>query len=725
MSSQAIETNSELQDKLTQRLGVEVSYHDIWGNEHHINPYTQKALVEAMGYNSDNPQAGLDELYFRHANRWLEPVYVVTQAELLHRIGPQIPEDYIHKTFTWTVTCENGEEVHGTWIPVEHQRHISDAKLTYCQLPILENLPIGYQTLILCCEDKCISTKLIITPQHCYYPDFFEQGEKLWGIALQLYSLKSKRNWGMGDFGDLINVVKWAKQHGANTIGLNPLHELFPMNTHHFSPYSPSSQLTFNSWYLCIENMSNYHTAQAIQDEISSPEWQAKLQQFRDTETVDYPGVLSAKRCFFEKLFADFEVNHLQKQTPLAKEFETFVENICERQAGVALYEAIQDVMHSQNELIYSWQQWPTELKDPKSDAVQAFKQNNISKVNFYLYLQWQTECQLAQVKDAIEAAGLKVGLYMDLAVGVDRSGAQTWLNQSLYADGISVGCPPDALSPNGQDWGLPPCIPTQMKEEAYAQLSAVLARNMQYAGAIRLDHALGLYRLFWIPPNVDARSGAYVYYPFEDIVKLIALESHRNECVIIGEDLGTVTEIVQTTMAQWKMLSYKVLYFEKVAHDAFKRPEHYQPIALVTSGTHDLPTLRGFWEEDDLNIRVDLNLYPTNELRNQQLAERQIDKQALLNILKQFELWENTDIHQPWNGDLCLAVQKLLSQSNSILQLIQLEDIVCKPGQMNVPGTTIEHPNWRMKVDLNIEDWPDNQQMQRIAGSLVGRVGH
>lgn len=726
MTTQTLVTDpTELQNLLTQQLGIEVSFRDIWGNEHHINPLTQKTLVEAMGFSVDSAeqsQAGLDTLYFRHADRWLQPVYVVTQAELLHRIGPHIPADYSSKTFNWQVTCENGEVFNGQWVPAEHQKHVSDAGLDYYQLPILINLPIGYQTLELTCEDKKFTAKLIITPQHCYYPDFFEQGQKLWGPAVQLYSLKSQQNWGMGDFGDLLNVIEWCKQHGANTVGLNPLHELFPMNTHHFSPYSPSSQLTFNSWYLRIEQMSNYVTAKNVQDEVNSSEWQSRFQEYRNTELVDYPAVLGAKRYFFEKLFEDFEANHLNKNSGLAETFNTFVNQLCERQAGVALYEAIQDVMHQKNNAVYGWQQWPNEYHDPKSSAVEQFKNENASKINFYLYLQWQTELQLAAVQKATEDAGMKLGLYMDLAVGVDRSGAQTWLNQPLYAETVSVGCPPDALNQKGQDWGLPPCIPNQMKEEAYAQLSAVLARNMQYASAIRLDHALGLYRLFWIPPNADARSGAYVYYPFEDVVKLIALESHRNQCVIIGEDLGTVTEIVQTTMAQWKMLSYKVLYFEKVAHDAFKRPEHYQPIALVTSGTHDLPTLKGFWEEDDIEIRTNLNLYPSDDLRHQQIEERQLDKQGLLKLLNGYNLWDNMDVNQPWTAELCMAIEHVLSKSNSVLQLVQVEDVLCQRNQMNVPGTTTEHPNWRQKLSLNIENWKENSHLENLQGCLSGR---
>ena len=300
----------------------------------------------------------------------------------------------------------------------------------------------------------------------------------------------------------------------------------------------------------------------------------------------------------------------------------------------MALFEAIQQHFYAKDESVYGWPKWPQEYHNPYSDAVRVFSETHRSEIDFYLYLQWQTELQLKNVKEACKAAGLEIGLYLDLSVGVDSSGAQVWANQELYALNARVGCPPDALNQKGQDWGLPPIVPQRLREQAYELFSLMLQENMKYAGALRLDHVMGLYRLFWIPSELDATHGTYVKYPFMDLVKLIALESHRNQCVVIGEDLGTIVPAVREAMQGWNMLSYKVLYFEKDAPDLFTPAAEYNPVALVTAGTHDLPTLQGYWQEKDIEIRTNLHLYPSEEMRELQIQERQVDKQALLNLL-------------------------------------------------------------------------------------------
>lgn len=726
----ALENNAIAQ--LASAVGMESTYTDIWGNVHELSEVTRKALLAAMQLpcqDYDQANESLKALEAERYNPTLQPVYVLTQAELNHQLWVNLSPDQLTQTLLWEVHLEEGQQpITGTWLPQHAPENHDPIAQNYGKtIKALNSLPSdlawGYHELLLKTETNTLlgTTKLIITPNSCYLPEAIEKDhKKFWGPAIQLYALKTLHNWGMGDLNDLDKMIDFTANHEGQLVGLNPLHQLFPHNKYAISPYSPSSQQGFNVWYLSPQWMAERQLASDILDSFNSPDFQAELQQWRDTRIVDYQAVLPLKMTAFKQLFEHFKTHHLAPNTNLAQAFHHFVNESGKSLKNLALYEALQAHFQEQDNNIWGWQVWPKGYETPEAEAVITFAKTHADKVDFYLYLQWHMESHLLELSEKTKHKGLQIGLYLDLAVGVDRAGAQTWSNQSLYADGARVGCPPDALNQLGQDWGLPPVKPHALRNEGYQLFIDTLKRNMRYAGALRLDHVMGLYRLFWIPPEQDARSGAYIYYPYLDLIKLIALESHRNQCIVIGEDLGTVAPQMQQAMADWKLLSYKVLFFEKNAPSQFKTPEEYPETALVTLGTHDLPTIKGFWDEHDIQLRVDLNLYPNEDSKKAQQAERLVDKKAFIEMLKSYDLIDpKTPDNAPLTQEIIIGLEQLCAKTPCYLQLVQIEDILEQPEQMNVPGTTNEHPNWRQKIHLPLQDWYYDDRFTRISKAL------
>jgi (1->4)-alpha-D-glucan 1-alpha-D-glucosylmutase len=298
----------------------------------------------------------------------------------------------------------------------------------------------------------------------------------------------------------------------------------------------------------------------------------------------------------------------------------------------------------------------------------------------------------------------------MDLAVGADRGGADVWANQSLYASNASVGAPPDEFNQKGQNWGLPPMIPQKLREMAYAPWVEILKRNMKYAGALRIDHVMALFRLFWVPPEKSAAEGAYVYYPMDELMGVLALESQRNQCLVVGEDLGMVDPKVREAMNQWGILSYKVFYFERAGEHEFKPPEEYPELSLVTLSTHDLPTLSGYWQGHDIQVKSDLHQYPNEEARDRQVTDRVMERVGILRALERQNLLPEGVTTDPvtvpgMTQALTDAIHLYLARTPAKIQMFQFEDLLGQIDQVNLPGTTQEYPNWRRKIPKTLED--------------------
>ncbi|MEO7939014.1 MAG: 4-alpha-glucanotransferase, partial [Burkholderiaceae bacterium] len=373
---------------------------------------------------------------------------------------------------------------------------------------------------------------------------------------------------------------------------------------------------------------------------------------------------------------------------------------------------------------MWGWPMWPAHWRDPHGDTVLRFSHEHADEIRFHQYLQWLASGQLAQVAASCTALGMGVGLYLDLAVSVDRAGSDAWSAQHYFAAGASVGAPPDEFNPNGQGWGLPPLRPDAMRQHQYHLFIDTLRSAMRMAGAVRIDHVMGLMRLYWIPNGGSARDGAYVYYALHEMLAIVALESHRNQCMVIGEDLGTVEDAVRFALAHQDVLSYRLLYFERTGDGGFTPPADYPAAALAAVSTHDLATLAGWWSSHDLQQRLRLGLYPHEALFEKQLADRAQERVRLLLALRHAGLLSAEAVASAaastqLTADVSLAVHAHLASAPSTVMMVQLEDLLLMLDQVNIPSTVDAHPNWRRKVTLSVSELEHHAGLDAMARAL------
>ena len=391
-----------------------------------------------------------------------------------------------------------------------------------------------------------------------------------------------------------------------------------------------------------------------------------------------------------------------------------------------AVYHALQDFFHRQSDAYWGWPAWPEPYRRPDSPEVAAFAGKHPDRVEWHLWLQFLADEQLAVASRRAADRGLPIGLYQDLAVGVDKGGAETWMHRDLYALECRIGCPPDDFNLLGQDWGLPPWIPQKLRAAAYGPYIAMLRANMKYAGALRVDHVMGLMRLYWIPPGKKGDAGAYLSYPFRDLMAILALESQRNRCLIVGEDLGTVPDEVRQALGGIGVLTYRLFYFERQHDGHFMSPPWYPRQALVAASTHDLPTLTGFWKGRDIEVRTDLEQFPNDDVRDNQIASRRLDRVRLLADLAREGLLPDGVSLDPEEVPeltpmLVRAVFRYIARTPAYIALVQAEDIFGQEDQANLPGTVDEHPNWRRRLTVALERWWHDENC-RAAGAAMAQ---
>ena len=355
----------------------------------------------------------------------------------------------------------------------------------------------------------------------------------------------------------------------------------------------------------------------------------------------------------------------------------------------------------------WGWPMWPEELRDPTHPGVQAFEQSHAESVEFHAWLQWLADEQLGEAQALGRKLGMPIGLYGDYAVGVNPSGSETWSDQALYRKGAGVGAPPDALALKGQDWGIPPQDPNVLMAEQYRPFRNLVAANMRHFGALRLDHVMALFRQWWVPVGLGSTAGGYVHYPLDDLMSVLALESERHDCLVIGEDLGTVPPEMSHAMAERAVYSYRVLLFAKRADGSFIAPGDYPRRAIATVTTHDLPTLRGYWSGGDIDLRQRLSLYPNEETRQHVADERVRDRQALLGALEAVGLKPAAASAAPdaYTDALAHAIHVYLARTAAALVVLQAEDLIGMADPINVPGTNEEHANWQRKMTCRIDE--------------------
>ncbi|HRH79540.1 MAG TPA: malto-oligosyltrehalose synthase [Thiobacillaceae bacterium] len=732
-------TATELLHRLADLAGIQSGFHDIWGKYHETTDEARVALLEALELPSRDEAAMAWAVRDLENRDWLQvlPPVTVAPAGQPAVVPLHLPEPALRVRHQWRLELETGKVLAGEVLPADLRRLGSREVEGVAHHALVLELPAladtGYHQLQLAGAadgwGHVAHMPLIIHPMHCHQPEAVGDGGRVWGVSAQLYGVRSSRNWGMGDFTDLRHLVEWCAQAGAGLLGVNPLHALFPHNPAHASPYSPSSRQFLNALYIDVEAVADFAECDAVREAVAAPDFQAELRAQRGAPLIDYPAVARLKQQIMRQLHAHFRTHHLDTGSPRGKDFRVWQTEGGDDLRRFALYQALQAHFHARDANLWGWPVWPETYRDHDSAEVAAFAAAHGDEVEYYQYLQWQAERQLAAVGQRSLELGLGLGLYGDLAVGVDKGGAETWMHRDLYALDTRIGCPPDDFNHLGQDWGLPPWIPQRLREAAYTPYIRMLRANMKLAGALRVDHVMGLMRLFWVPPGKDARAGAYLSYPLADLLGILALESERNRCLVIGEDLGTVPDEVRQALAELGVLSYKLFYFERGEDGGFRLPGQFPQQSLVAASTHDLPTLAGFWLGADLDLRTRLNLYADEEQRACQIVARADDRARLLLALEREGLLpEGTGVHPvsvpEMTPALARAVLRYLARSPARVCLVQAEDMLGEIEQANLPGTVDQHPNWRRKLSLNLEEWPGDARIQALAEAMRAERG-
>lgn len=722
---------SPLIEKLVEIKGIESNYIDAWGNPAKVKDQSKRKLLQQMGFDVDNNDVLTKQVETEFEQMWmspLNPVQVNREDEDLY-ITVRLPIELVNDDFIVSIECENNDVVEQRFIPIDgeliNSSVIEDAEFQEYLLKIEHTLPLGYHTLELLAEDRdeIASMRMIMAPTKCYHPQQILDGNKVWGLSVQLYCVKSQNNWGIGDFSDLAQLVASAAQKGANFIGLNPIHALYPANPDACSPYGPSSRRWLNFIYIDVTAIEGYET-EAVQSVVNNPEFTASLDFARKVEYVDYEAVTCLKLSALNQVFEYFNDTYLSKNTKVNKAFKQFVLDGGESLQMLAVYDALQESLSAQKKPSWGWPVFPKDFSDYTSKGVAKFKKANAKRIKFYLFLQWQAALQLEAANNVADESGMSIGIYRDLAVGVSEGSAEIWGNKDLYCTDASVGAPPDVLGPLGQNWGLPPMDPAKLYQQQYQPIIDLFDSNMRSSGALRIDHVMALLRLWWVVRGDDAKEGGYVYYPVDDLLGILALESQRHKSLVIGEDLGTVPEEIRTKLAHNGVYSYRVFFFEQAEDGGFFSPSHYPVQSMSTLTTHDMPTLTGYWHCDDLELGKQLGLYPTDEILSTLYASRHDNKQEILNSLHghhSIPEWMDRNVdHLPMNTALNFGMQTHMATGSSALLSLQLEDWLQMDKPVNVPGTYSEYPNWKRKLSRDLEDVFSDPELTQLAQNLT-----
>ncbi|HFZ8996277.1 TPA: 4-alpha-glucanotransferase [Citrobacter freundii] len=678
-------------DNAALAAGISPHYINAHGKSQSISAETKRRLLAAMHSDTKAEETPVPNVM----------VYTAGKKMALPVTGSG---DYL-----WLLTTEAG---------MQYKGHTSGGKT----LNLPAKLPEGYHTLTLVQDEERTCCRVIVAPKRCYEPPALLAGEKLWGACVQLYTLRSEKNWGIGDFGDLKAMLEEVAQRGGAFIGLNPIHALYPANPESASPYSPSSRRWLNIVYIDVNAVEDFRLSEEAQAWWNMPTTQQALQSARDAEWVDYATVTALKMAALRMAWKGFSARDDEQMAA----FRHFVTQQGESLYWQAAFDAIHAFQVKEDELRWGWPVWPETFQSVDSPAVKAFCAENRDEVDFYLWLQWLAYSQFAACWEICQGYKMPVGLYRDLAVGVAEGGAETWCDRELYCLKASVGAPPDILGPLGQNWGLPPMDPHIMTARAYEPFIELLRANMQNCGALRIDHVMSMLRLWWIPYGETADQGAYVHYPVDALLAILALESQRHRCMVIGEDLGTVPVEIVGKLRDSGVYSYKVLYFENDLEKNFRAPKAYPEQSMAVATTHDLPTLKGYWESGDLTLGKTLGLYPDEVVLRGLYQDRELAKQGLLDALHKYDCLPKRTGHKAslmaMTPTLNRGMQRYIADSNSALLGLQPEDWLDMAEPVNIPGTSYQYRNWRRKLSATLEEMFADDRVNKLIKDLGKR---
>ncbi len=666
--------------RLAKAAGVSTHWNDVEGAVHNVPRETLLKLLTSLGLPAETRADATDSLArLTKIRDW--------------RTLPQHAVALENERITLRLAAPNGTVPPALFVMDEDRRNQralalsalqpyvwrgADGRLHHGYRAQLPPLPMGRYRLLT--EGDDAPCHLAVAPAHCYLP----QERREFGFSAQLYSLRREGDQGIGDFTTLARLAGKSAGAGAALVAINPLHALFAQDRTRASPYYPSDRRFLDALYIDLDGLGvDFDRAAA--------------QALSARDAVDYPAVHALKRQALEAAFARFDaVAHGQTDAAPVMDFMRFVADGGEALTRFALFEAISEARGGEN-----WRQWPQDLRDGSPQALAAFAQEHMTRLRFHRFVQWVADWQFSQSAQDARNAGLSLGFCRDLAVGAAPDGAESWSKASRLLDGVSIGAPPDPFSREGQSWGLPAPNPLAMEDDGGADFAELVQANMRHAGALRIDHAMGLARLFLIPEGETAAAGAYVSYPLDALVAQLAIASHRGRCIVVGEDLGTLPFGFRERLAAANVLSYRVILFER-AGERFIPPRDYPAKAMACVSTHDLPTLEGWWSNADIDEKERLGLLAP-ETAAAERAIRQNDKRALLEALRHEGLIEDP-VDRAFSDALASALHIFIARAPSLLAMAQLDDLAGERVAVNLPGTNLERPNWRRRRGLPIE---------------------
>jgi len=707
-------TFEQLLDRAASSRGIESGFWDIWGQRHTTGPEAKQAILRAMGFAADTPEELSRSLAADTRREWgrLLPPAIVTGESGAVELPLNVPSESLGERARISILREDGGAADfdlQLWdLPQEASAEMDGQTWVrkIARLPL--RLPLGYHEITARVGPASATTRYIVTPERAWADPHLGRGGRAAGIAISLYGVRSDRNWGCGDFRDLLDIVDWAADEmDVSFIGLNPLHAIHNRRPFNTSPYLPNCIFYQNFIYLDIEGMEDFAAARRAVALRQSPAVVREIEDLRRSAFVEYERVSSLKLRFLKLMFAAF-LREWRRGSARSRDFQAFVAREGELLETFATHSALDESLHAANPDMWLWTQWPAPYQDPASPETRAFRKRRWRAVMLRQYIQWQIDLQLRRAQQRARDRRRSLGLYHDLALATDRFGSDLWGHREFFVAGARVGSPPDDFSPGGQDWAFPPPNAERHREDGYRLFSEFIRKNCRHGGALRIDHVMRLFRLYWIPEGSDAAHGAYVRERNEDLVRVLALESVRNRVVVVGEDLGTVEPAIRETLARYGVLGYRLFYFEKDAAGGFKRPADYTPQALVSSTTHDLPTLAGFWISADIEARRAAGTIDDDARRSQSEA-RAVEKQKMLDALFEAGLMpaghpRAAAAYPELTGELHSAVVGFLAGAASQLLAINQEDLTKETAQQNLPGTTWQYPNWGRKMRFSLE---------------------
>lgn len=681
--------------KAASAFGIVPEYWDISGKRHETRDELRQAILRSLGVPCESA-AELDAALV--AREQAESARLTDPAAVLSMNAPL------------TIRVRTTQPRVSAAIQLEDKSRLDlDLAVEHGSVT-LPPLPPGYHEAEFMAGAASSRTRVIVCPDRAWLPESLESGQRRAGLAVSLFGLRGESTWGCGDFTALGALVDWVADCGGSYVALNPLHAIHNRQPYNTSPYLPNSTYYRNLLYLDIDRVPDLAACPPAASLRRSPEVLAEIAACNASEFVEYERVARLKLRFLRLIWDHFERNELTARSPRALGFLAFCEGEGLLLERFATYCALDEFLHAQNPDVWTWPDWPESYRDPESPEVAAFRQRHDSAVRFHKYVQWLLDEQAAAAQAHAKARGMEIGLFHDLPLATDRCGSELWAHRKFFVNGCRVGSPPDGFAPKGQDWSFPPPASAAHLEDGYRLFAESIRKSARHGGALRIDHVMRLFRLYWIPDGYDATEGTYVRDRHEDLLRVLALESHRNRVLIVGEDLGTVEPYMREALDRFGILSYRLFYFEKTQDGSMIPCAEYPERALVSSTTHDLPTLAGFWSGRDIETRRDLGFFADDEMYRQAVWFRAQDKRRMFDVLRAGGFLpasypESAAAGTELSGELHSAVTGFLASTPSLLMTLNQEDLTKELDQQNMPGTTWQFPNWRRKTKFTVEE--------------------